>query len=127
MYKSYNANPVNKRVGDCTVRAISKVLDETWEETYLGTCIQGFMQYDMPSANSVWGAYLRSKGFQRNLIPDEYLEQYTVDDFCQDHPKGTYLLALQTHVVAVIDGNYYDTWDSGNEIPVYFWERKEEK
>lgn len=126
MFKLFNANPINKRVGDCTVRAISKVLNQNWGETYSGMAVQGFMLCDMPSANIVWGAYLRSKGFTRNLVPDEYLEHYTVQDFCKDNPKGTYLLALSSHVVAVVDGDYYDTWDSGNEIVIYYWERKED-
>lgn len=27
------------------------------------------------------------------------------------------------HVVAVRDGNYYDIFDSGNEVVTYYWER----
>lgn len=38
---------------------------------------------------------------------------------------GRYLLALDQHVVAVVDGDYYDTWDSGNEIPIYYWMKGE--
>ena len=41
------------------------------------------------------------------------------------YPHGTYVLATNNHVVAVVDGNYYDTWDSGDETPIYVW-RKEE-
>ena len=48
---------------------------------------------------------------------------YTVDDFCGDHPVGTYILAIDGHVVCVQDGFYWDTWDSGQEIPIYYWER----
>jgi hypothetical protein len=29
-------------------------------------------------------------------------------------------------VVPVINGEFYDTWDSGEERPVYYWEKKEE-
>ena len=25
------------------------------------------------------------------------------------------------HVVCVKDGNYYDTWQSGDEVPIYAW------
>jgi hypothetical protein len=79
----------------------------------------------MPSANHVWGKYLRNKGFERKVIPDSCPDCYTVKDFCDDHPKGTYILAISGHVVTVIDGAYYDTWDSGDEIPIYYWQRKE--
>ena len=79
---------------------------------------------DLPSSNTVWGAYLREKGFKRSLIPDGYPDYYTVSDFARDHPSGEYLLATNGHVVAVVDGQYCDSWDSGAEIPIYYW-RKE--
>lgn len=126
MWIKYNANPAGRQVGDCTVRAVSKVLDESWEQSYSGMALQGFMLCDMPSANHVWGAYLRSKGFERHIIPDTCPDCYSVKDFCKDHPKGRFLLALSGHVVCIINGNYFDTWDSGNEIPLYYWQRKDE-
>lgn len=126
MWQSYNANPRNKRVGDCTVRAISKILDQSWEETYLGLCIQGFAMADMPSANNVWGSYLRRKGFDRNSVSKTCPECYTVRDFCEDHPTGEYVVSLNSHVVAVVEGILYDTWDSSDEIVLYFWEKRTE-
>ncbi len=33
-YKYYNANPLLNNVSDCTVRAISKAENKTWDETY---------------------------------------------------------------------------------------------
>jgi hypothetical protein len=26
----------------------------------------------------------------------------------------------------VIDGDWYDSWDSGNEVPTYFWKEREQ-
>lgn len=126
MYVSYNANPDGNRVGDCTIRAISKVLGQTWEQTYAGVAVEGMAIYNMPSANVVWNNYLKRKGFKRYIIPDDLPENYSVRDFCRDNPKGTFILALSGHVVAVIDGKYFDTWDSGDEIPIYYWHRKED-
>lgn len=83
------------------------------------------MRSDMPSANHVWGAYLRRCGFVRQIVPNECPDCYTVADFCRDHPEGLFVLAISGHVVAVEDGDWWDTWDSGNEIPVYYWMRKE--
>lgn len=125
MYINHNENPIRNRVGDCTVRAISKVLGQTWEKTYAGMAAEGYRLCDMPSANSVWGAYLRSKGFERHIIPNTCPDDYTVEDFCADHPDGRYILALNSHVVAVINGDHYDTWDSGRECPIFFWKGKE--
>lgn len=124
MFVFYNPNPINNRVGDCTVRAISKALNQSWETTFIGLVLEGYMLCDMPSANHVWGAYLKRNGFVRDALPNTCCDCYTVADFCKDHPAGTYILAIDGHVVCVCDGNFYDTWDSGNEIPIYYW-RKE--
>lgn len=120
-YTEYNANPRNKRVGDCVVRALSKALSQSWEETYVGICVQGYVLKDLPSANAVWGQYLRNKGFTRHTLPDNYVSNYTVADFAHDHPHGTYILAIDGHVVCVQDGVIYDSWDSSQEIPIYYW------
>lgn len=120
-FVQYNPNPTKKNVGDCTVRAISKATGQRWEQTYAGLAVYGFDMGDMPSANSVWGAYLRSKGYTRRMIPENYPEHYTVRDFAVEHPNGTYILALSGHVVCIIDGVLYDSWDSSGEIPIYFW------
>ena len=124
MYMKYNPNPQRKTVGDCVVRSIAKVLGYDWERTYIELALQGFMMCDMPSANAVWGAYLRSKGFTRYVIPADCPECYTISDFARDNPHGKYVLAIGSHVVTVIDGNYYDSWDSGEEIPVYYWKKE---
>lgn len=116
----YNPNPLHKRDGDCTVRALAKALDQTWDETYLGIVLKGFEMKDMPSGNAVWGHYLRDKGFTRHAIPAD-AGIYTVADFASDHPQGTYILAMDGHVVCVADGNWYDSWNSEHELPVYYW------
>ena len=79
----------------------------------------------MPDSNRVWMAYLKEIGYAITLLPNNCPNCYSITDFCKDNPKGTYLLATGSHLVAVIDGNYYDTWDSGNEIPIYYFVKKE--
>lgn len=121
MYSYYNENPRGRNVGDCTVRAISKATGRDWSDTYLALCVQGFIDCDMPSSNSVWGNYLRQNGYKRYMIPDTCPECYTVRQFAEEHPDGTYILALSGHVVCVRDGTLFDSWDSGNEAVIYYW------
>lgn len=125
-YISYNPNPVGLRSGDCVLRALSKALDQDWYTTYLDLSIEGLLQSDWGSANHVWGAYLRRKGFKRDIIPNNIPDDYTVEDFCNDYPRGTFVLAISGHVVCVKDGKFYDSWYSGKEHPIYYWHRKDE-
>ena len=97
MYIEYNPNPLKSSVAE------------------------GYMLKDMPSANRVWGELLRKHCYKKLIVPDTCPNCYTVKDFCDDHPEGKYMVATGTHVIAVIDGDYYDSWDSGNEVPAYYW------
>ena len=120
----YNANPDRHRTTDCTVRAISLALDESWDDVYDDLCAIGKELRLMPIDNAAWGAYLRRRGFTRHVVPDTCPDCYSVKDFCRDHPLGVFLLALDGHVVTIIDGFYYDTWDSGSKIPLYYWQQR---
>lgn len=120
MFEYYNPNPAMKNVGDCPVRALSQALNQDWMTTYLGLCIEGGLRGDMPSANDVWGKYLRRHGYRRELPPEDDI---TVARFALMYPYGTYVLALSGHVVCIQDGVLYDTWNSGNEIVLYFWQK----
>ena len=122
-WQPYNPNPIRNRTIDCTVRAIAKATGEDWDTIYTHLSFYGFMYKDVAISNDVWGKYLKSKGFKRYLVDDKDQDYYTVEDFCQDHPTGTYILAIDGHVVCVADGKYYDSWDSGKEIPLYYWAR----
>ena len=124
MYIYYNPNPLKLSVGDCTIRAISKVTNQTWKQTYLDLLTQGCIMYDMPSSNRVWSELLKMYGFRKFYIPDMCPDCYTIKEFCYDHPIGEFVVGTGEHVVAVINGNYYDSWDSGNEIPIYYFERR---
>ena len=125
-----NVNTLKKNTGDCVIRAIATATGETWDKVYRELSEEAFKRAEMPSWNPVWWAYLERRGFKRHIIPDTCPDCYTVKDFCYDHPNGTYIVFIpQTeqgvgHVVAVIDGDYYDTFDSGNLTPLVYWQRR---
>jgi len=125
-FQFFNPNPNGRFVGDCTIRALCKLLNQDWDSVYAATSFQGFLYKDMPSGNATWGAYLYKLGYIRKFIPENCLGRYSVKDFCRDHPLGSFLLVLDQHVVTVVDGDYYDTWDSGSEMPTYYWTKGEQ-
>lgn len=125
-YRNYNPNPIARNVGDCAVRAITKALDIDWEKAFMLLMASAYQMGDMPSSDAVWGAVLRQHGFYREVVPNTCPDCYTARDFCIDHPKGVFVLAFGGHVATVVDGNLYDTWDSTNLYPQFYWYRKDE-
>lgn len=125
MWIEYNPNPAGRRVGDCSVRAISKALDTDWETAYALITSNGYAMGDMPSSDSVWGSVLRQNGFYREAIPNNCPDCYTAENFATDHPRGVYVLGFGGHVATVKDGNIYDSWNSSKEIPQFYWFKKE--
>ncbi len=125
MYIYYNPNPLGKRVGDCVIRAITKVTGIDWDKVYLGITMQGYELKDMPSTNYVWARYLKDLGFRRHAIPTICPDCYTIEDFCREHPEGSFLLATNSHLVAAVDGDWYDIFNSGDEVPFYYFERND--
>ena len=124
MFIPTNPNPNNKYTGDCVIRAICIAEDKEWDDVYLELMVKGYAMKDMIESNELWNSYLHGLGYSRYIIPDTCPDCYSVREFAQDHPQGRYILGTGTHAVAVINGDYYDTWDSGHKVPIYFW-RKE--
>lgn len=68
-YTQINLNPENKRVGDCTVRAIAAGTGKSWEDIYAALALEGYLLHDMPTANYVWGSYLRRHSSMTKMLP----------------------------------------------------------
>lgn len=121
----YNPNPKGNTTEDCTIRAITKATGKSWKTIFEEVCDMGEDMGLMPSADKVWRRYLYMHGFDRYLVDDHGYYDYSVEDFCEDNPYGTYVLWIpgnnSGHVVCVVDGYYYDNWDSGQEVPEYYW------
>lgn len=122
MFIHYNPNPTGKDTQtDCVVRALSKVLNKSWTEVYWDLCKLGYEQGVWGDRMPVWSKYLRQHGFRRYTIPNFCPDCYTIDEFSKEFNKGVYVLATDVHVVAVVDGDIYDAWDSRKEVPAYYF------
>lgn len=121
----YNPSPIKAKVGDCVVRAICAAENKDWDTIYCELCVEGYSQKDMPSSNAVWGKYLESKGYKRHFVGDNCPLCYTVIDFAKSHPNGIYIIGTGEHAVSVINGQYWDNYDSGNKNPLYYWSKED--
>lgn len=120
MYIYYNPNPVTSGAGDCVVRALCKALDMDWLTVYAQLCVEGAHMGEWGNANAVWHKYLISHGYTQSTL----CKSYTVAQFAEEYPRGTYILATGTHVVTVSDGNIYDAFDSSQSVPIYYYYKK---
>lgn len=124
-YQYFNPNPSGKNVGDCVIRAICRAFGYDWERAYTEICIQGFAMHDISASDSVWGAYLRNHGYKQE-IANPCPDCYTLAQFAEEHPNGTYVVKTDNHVTAVVNGAYYDSWDSGNKVVIYYYQKQED-
>lgn len=81
--------------------------------------------WDLPHKNYVIGELLEDNGFMRAQIPNTCPRCMTVAEFAHDNPEGTFVLGTGSHVVTVVDGDWYDMWDSGAEVPIVVYWRRE--
>lgn len=121
MFKYFNPNPLGKIVGDCSVRALCAALNLSWDEAYALMSANGFAMADMPSSNEVWGDELYKCGFEREAINTSCPNCFTAEDFCENNPRGLFVLGFGDHVCTVKNGVIYDTWDSSRKVPQYVW------
>lgn len=124
VWRKFNPNPTGRNVEDCSIRAIAAALDVDWDTA---SDMVYYMAKSMGTTtpdDAAWGAVLRQNGFYRAVIPNTCPNCFTVRDFCRKYPRGVYVLKTSGHVVTVIDGQAWDTWDSTGEIPMYFWYRR---
>ena len=113
-YQFFNANPLGRRVNDCTVRAISLATKRSWDETY-----------------EQLSKYAQAQGILLDevLYIDEYLnERYpkifskrrgtdlTVGEFVDNHPKGVFLITMNGHITCCVDGCIYDTFNPKDRL-----------
>lgn len=122
-FKYYNPNKKNKSAGDCVIRMLTVVTKKSWEECYWLVCDEGEKFGDMPSANYVWMNILYNLGFKRKIVPDTCPACYSINDFCKDHQKGLFVVGTGSHVVAIENGKFLDSWNSGREVIIFYFEK----
>lgn len=124
-FVTVNPNPKRRSVGDCVVRAICVATGKDWDDVYIDLMLKGFDVKDFPTANYIWGAYLKELGFKKGIVEDTCPDCYTVEDFIKDNPQGTFILGTGTHSACVKDGMLYDTWNSLGESPIYYFRKSD--
>ena len=125
MFVYYNPNPCRKIVGDCVIRAVSAAENVSWDEAYISLCVFGYIYCNWGNGTEAWSGFLKYRRYKQYALPNRCPICYTVKDFCREYPHGIFILGAGSHAVAVIDGDYYDAWDSGDEVVDRYFVKEE--
>lgn len=126
-YKYYQPNKkdIKDRQGDCVVRALTKVMNKTWLEVFNELIPYAIEIQCMPNSKTCYESYLKDNGFEYHGISNRKgSKRPTVESFTKEHKTGIFFLNVANHVVSVVDGIYYDTWDSGQCCLYGYYEKE---
>lgn len=130
-YYQPNKKDLTDTVGDCQVRALSKALGISWLEAFdltIPVCRE-LQTYTIFACDREKTREAMSRlGFTYTGVSNARgKKRPTVDSFAKEHQTGTYIAKVAHHVVAIVDGFYYDTWDSGNRSMYGYYELTKNK
>ena len=133
----YNANERGKNVGDCVKRSLSLAFGMDYNN--VGKELMNKVKEVMPKSyargeDSLW----KRSGVYDKVIADhggikhphsEIDGLYTLEEFVDNvlPEKGTFLVTTgrkpetHDHIVCVIDGTVYDSWDSRDQYPYCYY------
>lgn len=125
-YQYYQPNNKDKddSFGDCAVRAICKATGKKWLKVFDELIIYARKEQDMPDNSNVYSKYIKNLGFEWvGIKVEKGKKRPTVKVLCKTLPKGTYIVRVNRHLVTIVDGCYYDTWDSGDKCVYGYYAR----
>ena len=129
VYFQPNKKDVKDEYGDCTIRALSKVWDCSWLEAFdrtISYCRDEQVPNVFFAPIGIRKKIMDGLGFNYVGISNKRgSERPTVESFAKSHKKGRYICNVANHEVAVVDGKYYDTWDSGYRSMYGYFELRE--
>lgn len=112
MYKYYNPHPKGLSTDDCVKRALVVVTGRDYVT----------VQRELNEYKKVTGAKsfnsVENLRYVEDILKAKKISlhtQMTAEEFCQKHPMGRYILDMEEHWSACVDGCIYDTWDCGNK------------
>ena len=131
-YVPYNANKDDKNKNDCSIRALSLAYDKPYES--VSKELRGMSRNTDRHYNSLTNLtmYIKKTGFIGNEVWVKS-DRLTVEQFSEKYPNGTYLVLTGNkpksndtvyssadykdinHIVCIIDGDAFDSWNSMRE------------
>ena len=137
-FKYYNANPKEKKTGDCVVRALSVAMKKSWDDVLTDLYKYAIKYKQMLNDDALYKKYLKDNGWMMLKQPRTIDNtKYTGIEFCQELQEGccfNYDNGIMVdgfsdiiahigghHIVAIIDCKIVDTWNSAKGCIGNIW------
>ena len=130
-FKYYNANPADKRAGDCVVRALCLAMDKSWLDVFDGLC----REFDTPTTKNVYAKYVEEQGWVMKQRPKQYkaaksYKYYTAKDFILKMRQYNINIPIIAkagthHVICIKNTMVVDIWNSSEEKLGNLWVPRE--
>lgn len=117
-YFQPNSKDHNNEIGDCVIRAICKVSGKSWKEIFDALCTIARTRQSLPNYSDVFSQYLESFGYKHKIVKKKLTVKYAS---LLSKSNKRLVMRCEGHLVAAVDGDYYDTWDSGKKIVKEIW------
>ena len=116
----YNPNPKAHNTGDCSLRAYCAAFGKSWEEVYdIASKISkenGYIMDASPACDKIlreaFGCDV-DPTYNKKVVKAK--DRMTINTFAMSHPYGVYVVHTHGHLTTVKNGEYWDSWDSGDK------------
>lgn len=133
-FRYYNANPKDRRTGDCVFRAIALSTGKTWDEVLDDLTVYAHKYKVAPNDTAAYDKYLKDLGYTKMAQPRKKDNtKYTGEEFCRDYLSkfrlGKYDVVAHIgghHIVAIVDCQVVDIWNSSYKTIGNYWIRRRE-
>ena len=123
-YYQPNSKDLKNLFGDCVIRAFSKTEDRSWVEIYDELVPIAREMQCMPNTKHAYVKWLKAHGYVYTGISNKKgSKRPTVSGFATSHKQGRYVMVAANHLVAAVDGSFYDSWDSGEKCLYGYWQK----
>lgn len=121
-YYQPNKKDIKDEYGDCVIRAFCKAEGKEWLQVFDELIPFARETQTMPNNKPAYEKYLAAMGYKWvGLKAEKGKKRLTPETFCRKYKTGTYILRVSNHLVTIVDGYYYDTWESGDKGVYGYW------
>ena len=122
-YFQPNKKDIKDKQGDCSIRSLCKFLNKSWVDVFDLLVPIARRTQQMLNEKPNLELFMEEQGASYVSVYAPKGKKYTVAKLAKTGEKMICYcrVGFRTHLVAVEDGMYFDTWDCGSRIVYGYW------